>query len=169
MKESKRAIKPPPGLFFCFGSKGRRADGTRLDAKPQPQSTRPAPWTVGGWGDSFKKRQNGDKMAWSSGRDAGAGGRANQASRRWTLAGVVQLAKSDQGAITRARPDRKKGAGLAMVSRSGKEASERTSWGSCLSLETYGGAWCLGGPSARRCCLAALALVFSTVPNSRKD
>lgn len=33
---------------------------------------------------------------------------------------MVQLAKSDQGAITRARPDIKKGAGLAMVSRSEK-------------------------------------------------
>lgn len=36
VKESKSQSNHRPGLFFCFGSKGKRADETRLDAKLLP-------------------------------------------------------------------------------------------------------------------------------------
>jgi hypothetical protein len=43
------------------------------------------------------------------------------------FSGFVQLANSDQGSITRARPDIKKGAVLAMISRSQEAARQDAS------------------------------------------
>lgn len=94
-----------------------------------PQSTRPAPWTGGGWGDE-QFDNSGVPGPEDGGQPGRCGcGRANQAAAPWALA----ASSAGQRTITRAGPDIKKGAafnvGDTILSRSGGKTQDANELG----------------------------------------
>lgn len=127
MKESK------PGLFFVLVPREELMELARRQTR-SPQSTRPAPWTSGGWGDGLQEAEvqlralmlctyGGEGLKMVASLVTVADGRANQAAAPWGLAAC----SAGQQAITRAGPDIKKGAALAILSRS--VGKTQASWG----------------------------------------